>query len=43
MAFDKKFIHGRARGVLPTRIGAVTVTEAVPPELVRRVLRRYVG
>ena len=40
--YDKKFIHGRARWVLPTRIGEVTVTEEVPTALVQRVLRRYV-
>ena len=35
---DKKFIHGRPRWVLPRRIGAVVVTEAVPESVVRRVL-----
>lgn len=42
VSFDKKFIHGRPRWVLPTRIGRVTVTESAPPSLVRGVLRRYV-
>jgi len=43
LRFDKKFIHGRPRWVLPTRIGRVVVTEAVPEAHVRRVLRQYVG
>jgi 3-dehydroquinate synthase len=42
LAFDKKFIHGRPRWVLPTRIGQVTVTEAVNALLVDRVVARYV-
>jgi 3-dehydroquinate synthase len=42
MSFDKKFIHGRPRWVLPSRIGRVVVTEAVPAKAVRRVLVRYV-
>jgi len=42
LAFDKKFIHGRPRWVLPTRIGQVVVTEAVPATAVQRVLARYV-
>ncbi len=41
LAFDKKFIHGRPRWVLPTRIGRVVVTEAIPATLARRVLGRY--
>ena len=42
LQFDKKFIHGRPRWVLPKRIGAVGLTEAVPEALVTRVLARYV-
>lgn len=38
LRLDKKFIHGRPRWVLPTRIGRVVVTEAVPTGLVNRVL-----
>ena len=38
LQYDKKFIHGRPRWVLPRRIGSVVVTEAVPASLVRRVL-----
>ena len=41
LKFDKKFIHGRPRWVLPTRIGRVAVTEAVPAALAQRVVRRY--
>ena len=42
MQYDKKFIHGRPRWVLPRKIGQVIVTEAVPEALVRRVLATYV-
>ncbi len=42
LRFDKKFLHGRPRWVLPRRIGRVVVTEAVPASLARRVLARYV-
>ncbi len=38
MHYDKKFIHGRPRWVLPTRIGRVIVTERVPEALLRRVI-----
>ncbi|MBI3021994.1 MAG: 3-dehydroquinate synthase [Candidatus Omnitrophica bacterium] len=41
LRYDKKFIHGRPRWVLPTRIGRVIVTEDVPGALVSRVLTRY--
>ena len=43
MRFDKKFIHGRPRWVLPKRIGQVVLTEAVAPALVTRVLSRYLA
>jgi len=43
MRFDKKFIHGRPRWVLPRRIGQVVVTEAVPPALVTRILGQYLA
>jgi 3-dehydroquinate synthase len=42
LRYDKKFIHGRPRWVLPRRIGAVVVTEAVPESVVRRVLNEHV-
>ena len=38
LRYDKKFIHGRPRWVLPRRIGNVIVTEAVPEQAVRRVV-----
>lgn len=41
LQYDKKFIHGRARWVLPRRIGVVGVTETVADALVRRVLSEY--
>jgi 3-dehydroquinate synthase len=43
LRYDKKFIHGRPRWVLPTRIGAVIVTEAVPESVVRRVLTETIS
>jgi len=43
LRYDKKFIHGRPRWVLPKRIGQVAVTEAVPEARVRRVLAKYLG
>ena len=43
LRYDKKFIHGRPRWVVPRRIGRVVVTEAVPERMVRRVLARYVN
>jgi 3-dehydroquinate synthase len=38
LRYDKKFIRGRARWVLPTRIGKVVVTEAVSPGAAERVI-----
>ena len=35
---DKKVKAGKVRFVLPTQIGAATVTDAVPPDLIRQVL-----
>jgi len=43
MQFDKKFIHGRPRWVLPKRIGQVVVTEAVPTALSTRVVKQYLA
>lgn len=43
LRYDKKFIHGRSRWVLPIRIGRVIVTEDVPIGIVKKVLARYVG
>jgi len=37
---DKKVKAGRVRFVLPTQIGAVTVTDQVPAEQIRQVLRQ---
>ena len=42
LRYDKKFVRGRPRWVLPRRLGQVIVTEAVPEARVRRVLARYV-
>jgi 3-dehydroquinate synthase len=41
MRYDKKFIHGRPRWVLPTRIGRVVLTEQVPEAVTRRVVLKY--
>ena len=41
LRYDKKFVHGRPRWVLPTRIGHVIVTEDVPASVVRRVLAEH--
>ena len=38
MRYDKKFVRGRPRWVLPTRIGRVIVTEDVPAHVVHRIL-----
>jgi 3-dehydroquinate synthase len=37
---DKKVKSGQVRFVLPTQIGAATVTDQVSPDLIRRVARR---
>lgn len=42
LRYDKKFIHGRPRWVLPKRIGAVEVREDVPEAVVRRMLSCFV-
>ena len=42
LRYDKKFIHGRPRWVLPTRIGRVVVTERVSSSVVQRVLSRAI-
>ncbi|MEA5582544.1 3-dehydroquinate synthase [Nodularia harveyana UHCC-0300] len=39
LQLDKKVKDGKVRFVLPTQIGAVTVTDAVPSEIIRRVLQ----
>ncbi len=41
--YDKKFISGSNRFVLPRKIGAVEVVEDIPVLLIKTVLRRYVG
>ncbi len=38
LQLDKKVKSGKVRFVLPTRVGAATVTDAVTPEVVRQVL-----
>ena len=43
LAHDKKFIRGKARWVLPTRIGRVVVSDSVPSSLVWRVIRQHVN
>ena len=42
LAYDKKFIRGRPRWVLPRRMGHVVVSEAIPASAVERVLEAYV-
>jgi 3-dehydroquinate synthase len=37
---DKKVKDGKVRFVLPTQIGAVTVTDQVPADVIRQVLRQ---
>ncbi len=37
---DKKVKSGRVQFILPTQIGAVTVTDQVPPEAIRQVLQQ---
>ncbi|MCX7594861.1 MAG: 3-dehydroquinate synthase, partial [Fischerella sp.] len=39
LQIDKKVKAGKVRFVLPTQIGVVTVTDQVPAEIVRQVLR----
>ncbi len=36
---DKKFIHGKNRFILPTKIGRVKVAENVPDDIIRNVLK----
>jgi 3-dehydroquinate synthase len=40
---DKKVEAGKVRFVLPTQIGAVTVTDQVPADVIRQVLREMQG
>ena len=42
-ARDKKFIHGRIRMVLPTKIGHVIVTEDIPLKVVKKVIKKLAG
>ena len=37
---DKKVLAGRVRFVLPTQIGAATLTDVVPPDTIRQILRQ---
>lgn len=38
LAYDKKFIHGVTRFVLPVRVGKVIIKERVPEDMIRREL-----
>ncbi|MEA3489324.1 MAG: 3-dehydroquinate synthase [Candidatus Omnitrophota bacterium] len=40
--YDKKFITGYSRLVLPTKIGSVEIVEGIPWLLIKTVLRKYV-
>ena len=40
LAYDKKFIHGVTRFVLPIKIGKVIIKESVSEPLIRRELNR---
>jgi len=42
LRYDKKFVRGQIRWVLPTRIGEVMVSESVPTSLMWRVIRQHV-
>lgn len=42
LRFDKKFVKGKSRWVLPTRIGRVVVCESAPASLVDAVLQQFV-
>jgi len=39
---DKKFIHGKIRLVLPVKIGHVIVTEDVPFDLIKKVIKKHI-
>jgi len=41
--YDKKFVAGANRFVLPVKIGTVTVAENVPVDVIKAVLRDHVG
>jgi 3-dehydroquinate synthase len=43
LRYDKKFLHGRPRWVLPRRIGRVAVVEDVPEALIKRVIAAHLG
>ena len=40
LAYDKKFIHGVTRFVLPVRIGRVIIKERIPEEMIRQEVNR---
>ncbi len=40
LAYDKKFIHGITRFVLPVRVGRVIIKERIPEEMIRQELNR---
>ncbi|MBI4844867.1 MAG: 3-dehydroquinate synthase [Candidatus Omnitrophica bacterium] len=39
---DKKFIHGKIRMVLPTRIGHVIVADDIPFKLIKKIIQKQV-
>lgn len=39
--FDKKFISGKNRFVLPEKIGKVVIAENIPLELIKKVVKNY--
>jgi 3-dehydroquinate synthase len=43
LRYDKKFIHGAPRWVLPVRVGRVVVTEEIPAAVAERVIDRYLA
>ena len=40
---DKKFINGKIRMVIPSRIGHVIVTEDIPFKIIQKVIQRSVS
>lgn len=40
---DKKFINGKIRMVLPTRIGHVIVAENIPINLIKKIMKKRLG
>jgi 3-dehydroquinate synthetase len=42
LSYDKKFVRGVNRFVLPRRIGRVEVIEGVPVSIIKQVLKAYI-